>query len=136
MTQYLMAVHGSHEVGDDFGNYGSAEAMNEALADTDAFNQKLQADGYWVFAGGLEPASTATVVDGTGEEPVLVDGPYLETKEHLGGFWIIEADDLDAAREWGAKLAVACRRPIEVSTFEHDDATVQELFEHTSARTK
>jgi Uncharacterized protein conserved in bacteria len=67
---------------------------------------------------------------------VTTDGPFVETKEHLGGFWIIEADDLDAAREWGAKLAVACQRPIEVSTFEHDDATVQELFEHTSDRTR
>jgi hypothetical protein len=117
MTQYLMAVHGSHEVGDDFGNYGSAEAMNEALADTDAFNQKLQADGYWVFAGGLEPASTATVVDGTGEEPVLVDGPYLETKEHLGGFWIIEAPDLDVALKLAAAGSKACRGKVEVRPF-------------------
>ena len=117
MTQYLMAVHGSHEVGDEFGNYGSAEAMNQAMADTDAFNQKLQADGYWVFAGGLEPASTATVVDGTGDEPLITDGPYLESKEYLGGFWVIEAPDLDVALRLAAEGSKACRGKVEVRPF-------------------
>jgi hypothetical protein len=90
MTHYLLAVHGPAE-GGEFGNYGSKEEMEEAFAATGAFNDKLRADGYWVFAGGLEPASTATVVDGRGEAPVVTDGPYLEAKEALEGFWVIDA---------------------------------------------
>ena len=117
MTQYLLAVHGSVEEGDDYGAYGSEEEMREALADTGAFNEKLQADGHWVFAGGLQPASTATVVDGTGDEPILTDGPYLETKEHIGGFWIIEAPDLDAALAVAAAGSKACRGTVEVRPF-------------------
>src|SRR3954470_13849231 len=80
MTHYLLAVHGPAEM-DEFGSYGSKEEMEAAFAATGAFNDKLRADGYWVFAGGLQPASTATVVDGQGESPVMTDGPYLETKE-------------------------------------------------------
>ena len=94
MTHYLLAVHGPAEM-DEFGSYGSKEEMEEAFAATGAFNDKLHADGYWVFAGGLQPASTATVVDGQGETPVMTDGPYLETKEVIGGFWVIDAPDLD-----------------------------------------
>src|SRR2546430_7303226 len=84
MTHYLLAVHGPTER-NEFGNYGSKEEMEEAFAATGAFNDKLHAEGYWVFAGGLAPASTATVVDGQGETPVMSDGPYLETKEVIGG---------------------------------------------------
>ena len=90
MTQYLMSVFGPAER-TEYGNYPSKEAMEQAFADTDAFNQRLQAEGYWVFADGLAPATTASVVDGQGPEPVVTDGPYLESKEYLGGFWIIEA---------------------------------------------
>jgi hypothetical protein len=97
MTHYLMAVHGPTER-NEFGNYGSKEEMEKAFAATSAFNDKLQAEGYWVFAGGLQPATTATVVDGQGETPVMTDGPYLETKEAIGGFWVIDAPDLDVAR--------------------------------------
>ena len=110
MTHYLLSVHGPAEM-DEFGSYGSKEEMEEAFAATGAFNDKLQADGYWVFAGGLQAASTATVVDGQGETPVMTDGPYLETKEVIGGFWVIDAPDLDVAlkvdyvlRETGANL--------------------------------
>src|SRR5437016_2320731 len=97
MTQYLLSVHSSMEADATYGSYDSEQEMREALADTDVFNDKLQADGYWVFAGGLEAASTATVVDGRGDEPILTDGPYLETKEQIAGFWVIEAPDLDVA---------------------------------------
>ena len=76
--------------------------MEEAFASTGAFNDKLHADGYWVFAGGLQSASTATVVDGQGETPVMTDGPYLETKEVIGGFWVIDAPDLDMALKLAA----------------------------------
>jgi hypothetical protein len=117
MTYYLMAVHGPAERG-EYGNYGSKEAMEAAFAATDAFNSKLRADGYWVFAGGLEPASTATVVDGQGDAPVMTDGPYLETKEIIGGFWVIEAPDLDVALKLAAEASKACGGKVEVRPFE------------------
>ncbi len=117
MTHYLLAVHGQAER-NEFGNYGSQEEMEAAFAATGAFNDKLKADGHWVFAGGLEPVSTATVVDGTGETPVLTDGPYLETKEGLGGFWVIDAPDLDVALRIAAEGSRACRGKVEVRPFE------------------
>ena len=116
MTRYLMSVFGPAER-TDYGNYPSEEAMKEAMADTGAFNERLQEQGHWVFADGLEPATTATVVDGQGAEPVLTDGPYLETKEHVGGFWIIEAPDLDVALRLAAEGSKACRGKVEVRPF-------------------
>lgn len=117
MTHYLLAVHGPAER-NEFGNYGSKEEMEEAFAATGAFNDKLRADGYWVFAGGLQPVSTATVVDGQQETPVMTDGPYLETKEAIGGFWVIEAPDLDVALQLAAEASKACRGKVEVRPFE------------------
>ena len=117
MTHYLLTVHGPAER-DEFGTYGSREEMEEAFAATGAFNDKLQADGYWVFAGGLQPASTATVVDGQGQTPVMTDGPYLETKEVIGGFWVIDAPDLDVALTLAAEGSKACRGKVEVRPFE------------------
>ena len=113
MTHYLLAVHGPAEM-NEFGNYGSKEEMEQAFADTGAFNDKLKADGYWVFAGGLEPVRQATVVDGQGDRPVVTDGPYLESKELLGGFWIVEAPDLDVALKLAAEGSQACNRKVEV----------------------
>lgn len=117
MTQYLLTVHGPVEA-EEYGGYGSQEEMEQAFADTGAFNDRLQADGYWVFAGGLQPAPTATVVDGTGEAPVTTDGPYLETKEVIGGFWIIEAPDLDVALRLAAEGSKACGGKVEVRPFQ------------------
>jgi hypothetical protein len=117
MTHYLLAVHGPAEM-EEFGNYGSKEEMEEAFAATGAFNDKLHAAGYWVFAGGLAPASTATVVDGQGETPVITDGPYLETKEVIGGFWVIDAPDLDVALNLAAEGSKACRGKVEVRPFD------------------
>ena len=117
MTQYLLSVHGPAERS-EYGNYGSKEAMEEAFAATGAFNEQLKKDGYWVFAGGLEPATTATVVDGQGETPVMTDGPYLETKEVIGGFWVIDAPDLDVALKLAAEGSKACRGKVEVRPFE------------------
>ncbi|MDT7547621.1 MAG: hypothetical protein QOE84_15 [Actinomycetota bacterium] len=117
MTQYLLSVHGPAEP-NDFGNFGSKEEMEEAFARTGAFNDKLQADGYWVFAGGLERASTATVVDGQGATPVMTDGPYLESKELIGGFWVIDAPDLDVALELAARGSKACGGKVEVRPFQ------------------
>jgi hypothetical protein len=117
MTHYLLSVHGPAER-EEFGSYGSQEEMEAAFATTAAFNDKLQADGYWVFAGGLLSASTATVVDGRGETPVMTDGPYLETKEAIGGFWVVDAPDLDVALKLAAEGSKACGGKVEVRPFD------------------
>lgn len=117
MTHYLLSVHGPGER-EQFGAYGSQEEMEKAFAATDVFNDQLRADGYWVFAGGLADASSATVVDGQGETPVMTDGPYLETKEIVGGFWVIDAPDLDVALRIAAQGSRACRGKVEVRPFE------------------
>jgi hypothetical protein len=117
MTHYLLSVHGPAER-NEFGSYGSQEEMEAAFAATGAFNDQLRADGYWVFAGGLQPAETATVVDGQGGTPVMTDGPYLETKEVIGGFWVIDAPDLDVALKLAAEGSQACRGKVEVRPFE------------------
>lgn len=117
MTHYLLSVHGPAER-NEFGNYESEADMEQAFADTGAFNEKVRAEGYWVFAGGLEPAATATVVDGQGEKPVITDGPYLESKELIGGFWVIDAPDLDVALRLAAEGSKACRGKVEVRPFE------------------
>ena len=105
--QYLVSVI------DD--NAGLATPEEEAAIDV--FNDRLQADGHWVFAGGLAAPSTATVIDNRGEEPIFADGPFLESKEYLDGFWIMEAPDLDVALELAAKGSKACNRKIEVRPF-------------------
>lgn len=117
MARYMLSVFGPAER-TDFGDYPSKEAMLEAFADTGAFNELLQREGHFVFADGLEPATTATTVDGQGEKPIFTDGPYLETKEHLGGFWVIEAADLDEALELAARGSKACRGRVEVRPFQ------------------
>ena len=117
MPQYLMAVHGPRER-DEYGNYASKEEMEQAFADTDAFNQQLMRDGHWVFGGGLQPAGDAKVVDGQATDTVVTDGPYLESKELIGGFWVIEAPDLDTALRLAAEGSKACRGKVEVRAFE------------------
>lgn len=117
MSRYLMAVYGPAEYGDNYG-YTSREEMLQSFADTGAFNEKLKAAGHWVFADGLEQATTATVVDGQGARPVVTDGPYLESKEHMGGFWVIEAPDLDVALDLAAEASRACRGKVEVRPFQ------------------
>jgi hypothetical protein len=83
----------------------------------DAFNDRLKAEGHWVFAGGLGAPSSATVIDNRGEEAMFTDGPFLESKEYLAGFWIMEAADLDAALKLAADGSKACNRKIEVRPF-------------------
>src|SRR5690606_17858272 len=78
------------------------------MAAIDAFNDRLQADGHWVFAGGLASPSTATVIDNRGDEALFTDGPFVESKEYLAGFWIIEAADLDVALKLAAEGSKAC----------------------------
>lgn len=87
------------------------------MAAIDAFNSRLEADGHWVFAGGLAAPTTATVIDGRGAEAVFTDGPFLESKEYLGGFWIIEAPDLDVALKLAAEGSKHCNRRVELRPF-------------------
>ncbi len=114
MTQYLLAVHHSEAV------QLSPQEMQQSIKDVDAFNTELQQAGNWVFAGGLHPPSTATVVRIDGDKVLTTDGPYAETKEQLGGFWAIEAADLDAALAIAARGAKACLLPVEVRPFQDE----------------
>ncbi len=127
MARYLLSVFGPAEP-TEYGNYPSREAMLEAFADTGAFNDKLQRDGHFVFADGLAPATTATTVDGQEAQPVFTDGPYLESKEHIGGFWVIEAADLDEALALAAEGSRACRGKVEVRPFQTEEG-VRALLE-------
>ena len=92
-------------------------ATEDEMAAIDVFNDRLQAEGHWVFAGGLGSPSTATVIDNRGEEAMFTDGPFLESKEYLAGFWIMEAADLDVALKLATDGSKACNRKIEVRPF-------------------
>jgi hypothetical protein len=113
MKQYLLAVHMVE--GEPV---PSETQMQQAYKAVDAFNADLQSAGAWVFAGGLHPPATATVVRAQGGQVVTTDGPFAETKEQLGGFWIIKVADLDAALDWAAKGSAACGAPVEVRPFQ------------------
>lgn len=96
---------------------GAGLATPTEEADIDAFNERLQAEGYWVFAGGLGSPDPATVIDNRGGELILTDGPFVESKEYLAGFWILEAPDLDVVLKLAADGSKACNRKIEVRPF-------------------
>jgi hypothetical protein len=105
--QYLVSViHDSPDL-----------ATPEEMAAIDVFNDRLQAEGHWVFAGGLGQPGTATVVDNRGGDALFTDGPFLESKEYLIGFWIIEAPDLDVALALASEGSKACNRKVEVRPF-------------------
>ena len=106
--QYLISV--IHDPAD--------RATGEEDAAIDVFNDRLQAEGHWVFAGGLAAPDTATVIDNRGGEAMVTDGPFLESKEYLAGFWIIEAPDLDVALKLATEGSRACNRKIEVRPFQ------------------
>jgi hypothetical protein len=112
VKQYLLSV-----IQPD-GPAPAAEVLEEISRNLDALNQELRAAGAWVFAGGLHPPSTATMVRVSGEEVLVTDGPFAEGKEHVGGFTIVKAPDLDAALAWAGKLARATTLPIEVRPFQ------------------
>lgn len=114
MKQYLLAVYS-----DESAQF-TDEEMQAAFRAVDAFNTELQACGAWVFAGGLHPHSDATVVRAQGGKVVTTDGPFAETKEQIGGFWVIKAADLDVALELAAKGAEACGWPVEVRPFQDE----------------
>jgi hypothetical protein len=92
-------------------------ATPDEEAAIDVFNDRLMAEGRWVFAGGLAAPSSATVIDNRGEEAIFTDGPFVESKEYLVGFWIMEAADLDAALKLAAEGSKACNRKVEVRPF-------------------
>ena len=96
---------------------GTGPATPKEDAAIDAFNDRLQAEGHWVFAGGLGSPDPATVIDNRHGEAVLTDGPFVESKEYLAGFWIIEAADLDEAHKLAAEGSKACNRKVEVRPF-------------------
>jgi hypothetical protein len=112
MTQYLVAIHHPDD-------YDPSVAEDEAMSrDIEALNHEMKAAGVRIFVGGLQPASSATSLRARSDGKVLItDGPYIETKEHVGGFWVLEAADLDEALAWGRKAALACRVPVEVRPF-------------------
>ncbi|WP_350276163.1 YciI family protein [Kribbella sp. HUAS MG21] len=96
----------------------TGSATEDEMTAIRAFNEQLVADGHWVFAGGLSSPSDATVIDGRGDgEPLFTDGPFLESKEYMAGFWVFEAPDLDAALKLAAGASKACNRRLEVRPF-------------------
>lgn len=122
MTQYLLAVHHSPDAPPP----PTPELMQQAFQQVDAFNAELKKAGAWVFAGGLEPPEIATVVRVENGKTITTDGPFAETKEQLGGFWVISAPDLDAALAWAAKGSEACMGPVEVRPFQNDTEDINE----------
>jgi hypothetical protein len=114
MKQYLLSV--IHPEDDN----PPPEAMAAIFRDVGTLNTELQAAGVWVFAGGLHPSSTATVVRADGDDVLITDGPFAEGKEHVGGFWVIKVPDLDAALDWARKATRACTAPVEVRPLQEE----------------
>jgi len=119
MTQYLLAVNGSAADVEAQAQM-TMEEMQPMFEAVNVFNEKLRAEGAWVFAGGLQPIESTTTVDNTGAETVITDGPFVESKEWIGGFWVIEASDLDAALKLAAEGSKACGGRVEVRPFQDE----------------
>jgi hypothetical protein len=115
MKQYMLAVHSVEGA-----PAPSAEEMQASFGQVEKVNTELQAAGVWVFGGGLLPADSATVVRIQNGSTTMTDGPFAETKERLGGFWVLRCADLDEALAWAAKCAAACVAPIEVRPFDDE----------------
>lgn len=124
MTQYMLSVwHDASSATEGYGEnsgYDSQEAMQAAYEATGKFNDEITASGHFVFGGGLHAPDSATVVDNTKGDNVVTDGPFAESKEQLGGFWIIRAKDLDEATAIAARGSIACGAPVEVRPFQDD----------------
>jgi len=114
MKRYLLSVYQPD------GDPPPPEVLEKVMRNVQAFHQELKAAGAWVFAAGLHPPSTATVVRFQDGDVLMTDGPFAEGKEHIGGFTVIQAPDLDAALEWGRKAARATTPPIEVRPFQDE----------------
>ena len=115
MAHYLLSVHMV-----DGEPAPSEEVMQQMFQDVGAFNESAEAAGVWVYANGLMPADIATVVDASGPEVLITDGPFSEAKEHIGGFWIFDLPDMDAALDWARRGSAAGRGPVEVRPFQPD----------------
>jgi hypothetical protein len=115
MKQYMLAVHMVEGAPTP-----STEEMQTVFAQVDKVNEELRAAGAWVFGGGLLPADSATVVRAEGGRTTMTDGPFAETKEQLGGFWVLRCEDLDQALAWAAKCSAACMGPVEVRPFQDE----------------
>ena len=126
MSQYLLALYKSDD------EVIPPERSQQVWAGVNALGDQMMDAGVFVFKSGLQGgAESATVVRQSGGDFLITDGPYTETKEHLGGFWIIDVADLDAALEWAKLASVACRRPVEVAPFEM--RTIDELLAASAA---
>lgn len=112
MKMYLLSIYQPE------GGTPPPEVLAGIMGEIDVMNRELRASNSWVFAGGLHPSSTATVVRAKDNDVLITDGPYIEGKEHIGGFTVIKAPDLDAALEWGSRLARITTLPIEVRPFQ------------------
>jgi hypothetical protein len=114
MPHYLLSVW--HDTGyDDLDDMDFSDPeIQRTQAQVGAVNESMQREGVWVFAAGLRPPATATTVQVKGSDVSMTDGPYAESKEAMGGFWVIEVADLDAALDWAGKATAACERPVEV----------------------
>lgn len=113
MSQYLLSIYQPD------GPVPDAEFLEPIMRELGALNEDMQAAGAWVFAAGLHPADTATVLRPQGDDVLITDGPFTEGKEHLGGFTVIDVDDLDAALGWARRLAKIVTLPVEVRPFQH-----------------
>jgi hypothetical protein len=120
MTQYMLSVH--HDGLDDAAFQRSDEDMQATFKAVDEVNAEMLSTDTLVFGGGLEMPTSATTVRAHDGEILITDGPFAETKEFLGGFWVIEAGDLDAALAWAEKASAACRGPVEVRPFQDEPA--------------
>jgi hypothetical protein len=114
MKAYLLSVHGTH------GQPPPPDVMQQMFDVVEKFNDEVRAAGAWVFGGGLTTPGDATVVRVDQGEIMLTDGPFVETKEQIGGFWVIRARDLDEALDWAGRATWACRAPVEVRPFQDD----------------
>jgi hypothetical protein len=112
MTRYLLSLYQPD------GPPPADLDLEQVMKEVDALIEETKSAGVWVFNGGLHPPDTATVVTQRGDDVLVTDGPYLEGKEHIGGFLVIEVPDLDAALEWGRKTARVVRLPVEVRPFQ------------------
>ena len=113
MTKYLLSIYQPD------GPPPSLDVLQPIMKNVNAVREEMQSSGAWVFSGGLHPTSTATVLRVKNGQVLTTDGPFAEGKEHIGGFTIINAADLDEALKWGEKLARATTLPIEVRPFQH-----------------
>lgn len=116
MSQYLLSIYQPY--GETQDQFPDADVLEPIVREVTALKEDMRRAGVWVFDGGLHAPSTATVLRARDGEVVTTDGPFAEAKEHLGGFTVLEVDDLDAALEWGGRLARATTLPVEVRPFQ------------------